>query len=463
MDLEAKFRQLPSVDKLLSDERIKIVTLSHGGLVDLIRRRLSEIRGSISQGGPVPSFDEVVNLVVTGAHSLEHLSLQPVINATGTILHTNLGRAPVSLEAIRAMELASRSYTNLEFDLESGKRGSRHVHIDQLLCQLTGAEAAMAVNNNASGVMLALSALARRKEVIVSRGQSVEIGGGFRIPKVLRESGAKMVEVGTTNCTYLADYEQAITPRTAVLLRVHSSNFRIVGFTSSVSLEDLVELGRRYNLPVLDDLGSGCFIDTTSFGLDAEPKVQDSVSLGASLVFFSGDKLLGGPQAGIIVGRREFIDKMQKHPLARAVRIDKIRLAGLAATLVHYLKGEALEKIPILRMISTPLEEIERRAEKWARFLGESATVIPGESTVGGGSLPESAMPTRLVAIRLRRAKIQDLAQNLRRHRPSIIGRVGQNSLLLDPRCVLPEEDDTMLEAVGDELAAIGDSAQAPA
>jgi L-seryl-tRNA(Ser) seleniumtransferase len=274
----------------------------------------------------------------------------------------------------------------------------------------------------------------------------------------VRQSGAKMVEVGTTNRTYLEDYEQAITPRTVALLRVHSSNFKIIGFTSSVSLEDLVELGRKYDLPVLDDLGSGCFIDTASFGLDAEPKVQDCVALGASLVFFSGDKLLGGPQAGIIVGRRDFIEKMKKHPLARAVRIDKVRIAGLAATLVHYLTGEALEKIPILRMIATPLEDLEKRAEKWASFLGKSATVTPGESTVGGGSLPESTLPTRLVSIKLKGAKIHDLAQNLRQHRPAIIGRVGQNSLLLDPRCVLPEEEDTLLEAVRDELASLGDS-----
>lgn len=457
MDLKAKFRQLPSVDKLLLDERIKKLSLVHEELVDVIRRRLAETRSAISQGGAVPSFDEVVTQVVAGASTLEHVSLRPVINATGTVLHTNLGRAPLSPEAIRAMELASCSYSNLEFDLDRGKRGSRLVHIDQLLCQLTGAEAATVVNNNASGVLLALSALAKRKEVIVSRGQAVEIGGGFRIPNVLRQSGAKMVEVGTTNRTYLADYEQEITPRTAALLSVHSSNFRIIGFTSDVSLEEMVELGRKYDLPVLDDLGSGCFINTANFGLDAEPKVQDCVALGASLVFFSGDKLLGGPQAGIVVGRKDLVEKLKKHPLARAVRIDKVRIAGLAATLVHYLRGEALEKIPILRMIAAPLDELEKRARKWASFLGKAATVTPGESTVGGGSLPESTMPTRLVSIKLKRARIHELAQNLRQHRPAIIGRVGQNSLLLDPRCVLPEEEDTLLEAVRDALAALGD------
>lgn len=457
MNLEAKFRRLPSVDKLLSDKRIAKLceNFLHETMVELIRRRLAEIRWSISQGGSVLSFKEMVNSIVTRAYNLESLSLQPVINATGVILHTNLGRAPLSLQTIKAMELASRGYSNLEFDLDSGKRGSRQVHVEQLLCQLTGAEAALVVNNNASGVLLALSALARRREVIVSRGQAVEIGGGFRIPEVTLQSGAKLREVGTTNRTYSADYEQAITSKTAALLRVHSSNFKIIGFTGSVSLEELVKLGHRYNLPVLDDIGSGCLIDTTRFGLDPEPRVQDSISVGASLVFFSGDKLLGGPQAGIMVGDKEFVEKMKKHPLARAVRIDKVRLAGLAATLVHYLKGEPAEKIPVLRLIATPLSEIEQRAKRWIQFLGDSATVIPGESMVGGGSLPGSTLPTRLVAIRLRGAKVQSLAQNLRQHRPPIIGRVAKNSLLLDPRCMLPEEEEILLKTVHDNLLSL--------
>ncbi len=456
---EAKFRQLPSVDKVLADERISRLceTLPREAVVGLIRRCLAEIRQAISQGASAPSFDEIVELVKVKVRDLEGISLQPVINATGVILHTNLGRAPLSAEAIKAMEMASRGYSNLEFDLESGRRGSRQVHVEQLLCQLTGAEAALVVNNNASGVLLALSALAKRKEVIVSRGQAVEIGGGFRIPEVMRQSGAKLVEVGTTNCTYLADYEQAITPRTAALLRVHSSNFKITGFTHSVSLEELIELGRRYELPVLDDLGSGCFIDTTKFGLDPEPKVQDSISAGAALVFFSGDKLLGGPQAGIIVGRKEFIEKLRKHPLARAVRIDKVRLAGLAATLLHYLKNEAMEKIPALRLLATPVEEVEKRAIKWAQVIGNLAMTIPGESMVGGGSLPGSTLPTRLVAIKIKgEGRVQDLAQRLRQHRPPIIGRVEKNTLLLDPRCVFPEEDEVVLRGIQEALKTLG-------
>ena len=455
---EAKLRQLPSVVKVLSNGYISKLceTLPHQTIVNLIRQHLEEVRWSINQGCPVPSFEELVDSIATKASDLASLSLQPVINASGVILHTNLGRAPLSTEAILAAELASQGYSNLEFDLDSGNRGSRQVHVEQLLCQLTGAEAAIAVNNNAAAVLLALSALAKRKEVIVSRGQSVEIGGGFRIPEVMRQGGAKLVEVGTTNCTYLADYEQAITTRTAALLRVHSSNFKITGFTHSVSLEELVKLGQQYNLLVLDDVGSGCLIDTTRFGLDPEPKVQDSISAGAALVFFSGDKLLGGPQAGIIMGKEGLIKKLRRHPLARAIRIDKVRIASLAATLIHYIKGEAMEKIPVLRAIATPLSEIEKRAENWLRFLGNSAAMLPGESTVGGGSLPGSSLPTKLVAIRPKgQANVQDLALRLRQHQPPIVGRVEKNSLLLDPRCVFPEEDKALLNAVREALVSL--------
>ncbi len=456
MNLEEKFRQLPSVDRVLLDVRIGELcgVLPREVVADLIRQRLGAVRWEISQGGSVPSLEEIVSSIVAQARELGNPSLQPVINATGVILHTNLGRAPLSAEATRAMELASHKYCNLEFDLESGRRGTRQVHVEQLLCQLTGAEAALVVNNNASGVLLALSALARRKEVIVSRGQAVEIGGGFRIPEVMRQSGAKLVEVGTTNCTYLSDYEQAITPRTAILLRVHASNFRITGFTHSVSLEELVGLGQRYNLPVLDDLGSGCLVDTTRFGLDREPMLQESVAAGAALVFSSGDKLLGGPQAGLIVGRKELIERLRRHPLARAARIDKVRLAGLAATLLHYLRGEALERIPVLRLLAASLEEVERRARMWAQALGEQASVVPGESMVGGGSLPGSGLPTYLVVLRIR-GRVQDLARRLRQSQPPIIGRVGKNSLVLDPRSVLPGEDEILIRNVRQALAGL--------
>ncbi|GAI10298.1 unnamed protein product, partial [marine sediment metagenome] len=313
--MESEFRHLPSVDRLISEERIRRLQelYPRASLVELIRQYLEHARLAIAAGNPCPSVDEIVESICAQVYALENPSLRPIINASGVILHTNLGRAPLSKEAISAMNGVANGYCNLEFDLDSGTRGSRYTHIEPILCQLTGAEAALVVNNNASAVLLALTALAKKREVIVSRGQAVEIGGGFRIPDVMRQSGAKLVEVGTTNCTYVTDYAQAINPRTAALMRVHSSNFRLMGFTHLVTLDELVTLSRQYDLPVFDDLGSGCFLDTTKFGLDAEPMVQRSIATGAGLVFFSGDKLMGGPQAGIIVGKKQFVDKLKKH------------------------------------------------------------------------------------------------------------------------------------------------------
>ncbi len=461
--MESEFQRLPSVDRLLSEERIKQLQESYPRVlvVDLIRQCLERERLSIASGKPCPSLDEIVESVCAQAWALSHPSLRPVINATGVILHTNLGRAPLSQEAIVAMDATTKGYCNLEFDLDSGTRGSRHSHIEHILCQLTGAEAALVVNNNASAVLLALTALARKKEVIVSRGQAVEIGGGFRIPEVMRQSGAKLVEVGTTNCTYLADYEQAINPRTAALIRVHSSNFKLLGFTYSVTLEELVALGHRYHLPVFDDLGSGCLLDTTKFGLDPEPMVQQSIALGVELALFSGDKLLGGPQAGIIVGKKQIIDKLKRHPLVRAVRIDKIRLAGLSATLIHYLENEAVIKVPVWRILSTPLEEIEKRARLYAQALASSARIIEGESMIGGGSLPGGTLPTRLLALggqgkRKNKDLAQAIAQRLRCQEPPIVGRISDNLLLLDPRSVLPEEDETVLKSLCSVIADLG-------
>jgi len=448
--MQGEFRRLPSVDRLISDERIRQLqeTYPHSLVVDLLRERLEQDRNSIALGRPCPSIDEIVESVYSRVQTLGHPSLRPVINASGVILHTNLGRAPLSEEAAAAMGLVARRYCSLEFDLGSGARGSRQVHIEQLLCQLAGAEAALVVNNNASGVLLALTALAKKREVIVSRGQAVEIGGGFRIPDVMRQSGAKLVEVGTTNCTYAHDYEQSINPRTAALLRVHPSNFRVEGYTHSVTLEEMVSLGDKHNIPVLDDLGSGCFLDTTVFGLDPEPMVQQSMALGVGLAFFSGDKLVGGPQAGIIVGRKPLVDKLKKHALARALRIDKTRLAGLAATLVHYLKNEAVDKVPVWRMISMPLDEVERRARLWVEALTGLAEVVQGESMVGGGSLPGNTLPTRLVAVG-GKGKGKNIAASLaywlRSQDPPVIGRISEDVLFLDPRSVFPEEDDVLL------------------
>ncbi len=448
-----RLRHLPSVDRVLSEERLRQLAegYSHRLLSDIVRQDLERGRRSIADGNPCPTIEEIVASVSEQVRTLGTPRPRPLINASGVILHTNLGRAPLSKETMEAMEAASRGYCDLEFDLESGRRGSRNVHVEPLLCQLTGAEAALVVNNNASAVLLALTALAKRKEVIVSRGEAVQIGGGFRVPDVMRQSGAKLTEVGTTNCTYAADYEQAISPRTAALMRVHSSNFRLTGFTHSVTLEELVTIGNRYELPLFDDLGSGCLLDSTEFGLDPEPTVQHSITTGASLVFFSGDKLMGGPQAGIIVGKRQHVDRLKKHPLLRAVRTDKTRLAGLTATLVHYLRGEAVAKIPVWRMISAPLAEVEQRAITWAKAIGHQAQVTDGESMVGGGSLPGSTLSTKLVAIS-GRGKGQSTAQVLNRRLRSqvipVIGRISADTLLLDPRTVLPEEDDIVVQAL---------------
>ncbi|MGQ9677645.1 MAG: L-seryl-tRNA(Sec) selenium transferase, partial [Chloroflexota bacterium] len=391
--MESRFRQLPSVDKLLSQSEVVAAIAEHSRplAVEAARQVLDEARQTIAAGGQVPGVDDLARAVAERVAEMASLSLRPVVNATGVIINTNLGRAPLSDEAVRAMAEVSRQYSNLEYDLESGERGSRHVHVERLLCRLTGAEAGLVVNNNASAVLLALSALAAGREVVIARSQVVEIGGGFRVPDVMRQSGAVLVEVGTTNRTYRRDYEERIGPNTALLMRVHPSNFRVVGFTCEVQLPELVELGAQYRLPVLDDLGSGALLDTSAFGMAHEPTPQESVRGGAGLVCFSGDKLLGGPQAGIIVGRKDLVEHLRRHPLARAVRIDKLTLAGLQVTLNHYLRGEALEKVPVWKMISAPLSELERRAAAWAGALAGTklvTEVVDSQSTVGGGSLP---------------------------------------------------------------------------
>jgi L-seryl-tRNA(Ser) seleniumtransferase len=452
MDMENILRCLPSVDKILSEKKIKALEAAfpHHLVVDLIRENLDFYRTTVSTQTQLPSLEELVNNVVNQARALAQPGLKPLINATGVILHTNLGRAPLSDEAISAMKTISAGYNNLEFNLESGDRGSRHNHIEPLLCRLTGAEAALVVNNNASAILLGLSALARRKEVIVSRGQAVEIGGGFRIPEVMRQSGAKLVEVGTTNCTYIRDFEQAITPQTAALLRVHSSNFKVVGFTQMVTLEEMTALAKKAGIPVFDDLGSGCLLDTARFGLEPEPTIQESIAKGVDLAFFSGDKLLGGPQAGIIIGKKILIDKLKKHPLVRAVRVDKTRLAGLYATLAHYLRDEATLKIPIWQMISLPLSEIERRANNWTASLTGDIKIIEGESVIGGGSLPGATLPTRLLAMGNpnKPNQAQKLALSLRLQPIPIIGRVNEGVLLLDPRTVFPGDDEIVIQGL---------------
>ena len=449
MATDNPFRALPSVDRLLAHERLRSLGEGERPVVtEIVRQALETARAAVAQGRLAPTEDQLVESVLGLAEAVFRPSLRPLVNATGVIIHTNLGRAPLSEEAVAVMAAVAAGYSNLEFDLDAGARGSRFAHLESVLCQLTGADAAMAVNNNASAVLLALSSLARDREVIVSRGQAVEIGGGFRIPDVMRQSDARLVEAGTTNRTYLRDYESAVTPDTAAIMRVHASNFRIVGFTETPQIHDLARLAHEHGVLLLDDLGSGCLLDTTRFGLAPEPTVQESLAAGADLAMFSGDKLLGGPQAGIIVGRRDLVDRLRRHPLARALRMDKVTIAALTATLVHYLRGEAMEKLPVWRMISAPLSDIQRRARRWVRAIGEPAKIVDGRSMVGGGSLPEESLPTKLVAIPGDGAYVTDLARRLRLSDPPVVARIERDALLLDPRTVLPRQDSTVVQVV---------------
>jgi len=436
---------------LLQEKAVQALAEEYGHdlTVEAIRQVLDLARQGIMADQDCPSTNELIEMASVNLEAQSRSTLRPVINATGVIIHTNLGRAPLSAEARAAMELAARGYTNLEYDLEAGKRGSRYVHAEELLCRLTGAEAALVVNNNAAAVLLILTALARGKEVIVSRGHLVEIGGGFRMPEVMRQSGARLVEVGTTNRTYIHDYEEAITEETALLMRVHRSNFRLTGFVHEPELGELVELGEKRDLLVVDDLGSGALLDTSAYGLAHEPTFQESVAQGVALVSASGDKLLGGPQAGIIVGREDLVARLKRHSLTRALRVDKTTIAALQATLLHYLKGEAEEKVPVWQMIATPIEAIKGRAMDWVGKLtkaGIAARVVDGLSTVGGGSLPGETLPTKLVAIQV--DSPDELARRLRAGDPAIIGRIEDDLFLLDPRTVLAEEEEVLTEAI---------------
>ena len=449
-------RALPSVDRLAGDPRVQalIDSYSREPVLALVRETLAESREAIGEGSSAPGFDDLAAAIEQRAEALWRPWPSPLINATGVVLHTNLGRAPLSAEAIEAAQRTAAGYSDLELDLDTGHRGSRQKHVSDLLCRLTGAEAALVVNNNASAVLLGLAALAAGKEVIVSRAEAVEIGGGFRIPDVLRQSGAALVEVGTTNRTYVRDFEAAITENTGAILSVHASNFRVVGFTHAPSLRELSELGARSGIPVLHDLGSGCLLDTARFGLAHEPMPQESVDAGASLAFFSGDKLLGGPQAGIVAGKRNLVAGVSRHPLARAVRIDKVSIAALTATLLHYLRDEASAKIPIWEMIARSPGSLAERAEAWRSAIGGPTSVVPGQSTVGGGSLPGETMPTSLLSIDASTMPggASSLAAKLRRCSPPIIGRIEDERVLLDPRTTPPHLDETLVRGVSQAL-----------
>ncbi len=446
-DKDGQLRRLPSVDALLAKSPVQslIEMYSRDLVVSAIRANIELARRAILQS-QAADLREGALIAQVESHLREQLrpSLVPVINATGVIIHTNLGRALLSVSAREAMATAAGGYNNLEFDLETGKRGSRLTHAGSVLCDLTGAEDAVVVNNNASALILILSAMAKGAEVVISRGQLVEIGGGFRIPAIMQESGAQLIEVGTTNRTRLVDYADALNDRTAMVLRVHASNFKQIGFVEQPSLRELAALARQNGVLAVDDLGSGTLIDTAPFGLDHEPTIQESVAAGVDLVCFSGDKLLGGPQAGIIVGKAEAVARLKRHPLARALRVDKLTYAALLATLAHYRRGEAIECIPVWQMIAQKLPEITARAKAWAAQVG--GQVVSGESTVGGGSLPGAVLPTALLAIDCDAP--DHLTAKLRQGQPPVIGRIADGRVLLDPRTLLPEQEADLLRAL---------------
>ena len=442
------YRQLPAVETLVQaiQRRANGDAQPRELLVDAARAELDAARGAIAGGAAAPSIEHLIGATLARSRSVAQPSLRPLINATGVIIQTNLGRAPLSEAALRAMREVGMGYSNLEYDLEAGERGSRAAHLSGLLCRLTGAEAALAVNNNAAAIYLALSALAAGREVIISRGQAVEIGGGFRIPDVLRQSGATLVEVGTTNRTYARDYADAIGPQTALLMRIHTSNFKLTGFVHETPLCDMAEVARAHGVAVLDDLGSGTLLPTAPYGLAPEPTVQESLAASADLVTFSGDKLLGGPQAGLIVGRAKLIAKLRSHPLARALRVDKTTLAGLEATLLAYLNGRATSDIPVWRMIAAAPEVLRARAERIATAIG-GAMVLACASAVGGGSLPGETLPSFAIAIG---GAPDDLARRLRQGTPPVIGRIADGRLLLDVRTVLEEQEEILISMIRD-------------
>jgi L-seryl-tRNA(Ser) seleniumtransferase len=454
-----QLRLLPAVDELLqSDEGQRLIgQFSRPMALHAVRASIAQARADIRNGAVCPPPEALLATVKQLLELEQQPHLRPVINATGVIINTNLGRAPLSAEALQAMRQVASGYSNLEYDLETGDRGSRHIHVATLLQELTGAEAALVTNNNAAAVLLALSTLAAGYEVIISRGQLVEIGGGFRVPDVMRQSGCRLVEVGTTNRTRISDYEVALNEHTALLLTVHPSNFLITGFTESTSLSALVELAHQHNLLVMDDLGSGCLLPSERYGLAHEPMPQESIAAGADVVCFSGDKLLGGPQAGILVGKAYVLARIAKNPLMRAVRIDKMTLAALEATLRHYQRDEIETHIPIWRMISTQCKQISSRAARWASKLqtqGIAARTQQGESTIGGGSLPGETLPTTLLALDAAHVPLplNELAKRLRLRRTPIIARIQHDTLLLDPRTVLPEQDKEVVQGLIQEV-----------
>jgi L-seryl-tRNA(Ser) seleniumtransferase len=452
-------RNIPSVNELLESPPLRqlVDRVSHNVVVRGVRTFLDNLRREVQVAASemkVPTVSDLAETIADWIQKDDKPALRPVVNATGILLHTGLGRAPLAKEAIQAIADVSQGYSNLEIDLASGERSRRALVVESLLREITGAEAATVVNNNAAATLLTLTALAAGREVIVSRGQLIEIGGSFRLPDVMSASGAKLKEVGTTNKTHRADYESAITQETAALLRVHTSNFRVVGFTEEVGLADLVDLAAKYRLPLIDDIGSGAVMDLSQLGVRDEPIAGESLKAGADVVLFSGDKLLGGPQCGIIVGRKALIDKISRHPLARAVRVDKLTLAALSATLrLHRDQAEAMRSVPLLMLLSAPLANLKNRAERLAPQLAAVPAIReaePIESTtfLGGGSVPTQAISTWCIALTPRERSVDALATELRKGEPSVVGRVHQGRLLFDLRSVLPHQDALLVQAV---------------
>ena len=443
-------KQIPKIDELLDILKSRGVpeTFSKSMMLRACRETAEEIRKAVlEKGSPAPSENEVADRVQQKLRSLYSCRLKPVVNATGIILHTNLGRAPLCREALDNIIAVARGYANLEFDLEEGKRGSRYDHVRDILCELSGAEDALVVNNNAAAVLLAVNTIAAHREVIVSRGELIEIGGEFRLPEVMEKSGAILKEVGTTNKTHAADYEKAIGDHTGLLFKAHTSNYKIIGFAGEVGMSELAAIGKKYGIPVMHDLGSGCFVELDRFGLEREPTVQDAVATGMDVITFSGDKLLGGPQAGIIVGRREWIQKIAQNPLNRALRIDKLTIAALEATLNCYLSGDqkAASHIPTLKALTEPVEDVEKRGRKLLRQIkGQkiedlSLSLRRDYSMAGGGSLPGQLIPTILIAIHAARISPNRFEAALRHLSIPVIARISEDELLLDVR-TLPEE-----------------------
>ena len=449
-------RNIPKVDELLRNPALTEAIGQYGdrAVTEAIRAELDMLRqGILSQ--QITAMPEVSHLCQQIGRRAERASLpsfRRIINGTGIILHTNLGRACLSEKAAQAVYEASRSYSNLEYDLETGKRGSRYSHVEAILCRLTGAESALVVNNNAAAVLLVLSALTQGGQVVVSRGELVEIGGSFRIPEIMESCGAQLKEVGATNKTHLYDYERAISENTKALMKVHTSNYRIIGFSETPALSDLVELGHQHGLPVIEDLGSGCLLDLNRFGIHDEPSVQDSVRASVDVVSFSGDKLLGGPQAGIILGKKKYMDILKKHPLNRAMRVDKMTLAALEATLRSYEAGTP-EEIPVIAMMAAKQDSLLQKAEHLADLLhnaGIDAEIIPTEGRVGGGSVPNQNLPSYAVAFS---GDVNLLEEALRKDMQPIIGRIHEGKYLLDVRTLWEADFETIVRSVREALA----------